>query len=83
MKLLKQLSSVISVWTAKLENEKQAPSVSRTVNSVGWCVQRYKSGKGWQRFGKIYPKKYQAINALIDWQNMFVGEEFRVYEEVV
>lgn len=58
------------------------PSYRRNaVNHVGWVVQRYKDGR-WQNFGRVYHDKEVAINALIDWQAMFQGTEFRVYEEV-
>lgn len=81
MKLVTQLQNFLSVLTGKLENEKKSPTISRAYNHVGWCVQRYKD-KQWKQFGRTYRSKEDAISALIDWNHMFVGEEFRVYEVV-
>ena len=46
-----------------------------------WCVQRYKD-KRWQQFGKGHRDIDDAVSAMIDWQHMFVGEEFRVAKVV-
>lgn len=45
----------------------------------GFVVERFKDGE-WKKFGKVYSKQEYAINALIDWQALFQGVQFRVGE---
>jgi len=73
MKWLKQLMNKQCESTTNVKTEQQEEHSCQR----DWCVERYKDGS-WKQFGKGYRVLEDAVSALVDWQHMFVGEEFRV-----
>jgi len=76
MTFMQQFMKKSSEWIRSMKCEEDCEVCEKP---SGFIVERLKDGE-WTRFGKSYPKHEYAVNALIDWQALFQGVQFRVGE---